>query len=230
MTLVVTVPSRYPCAQGPDDNNNNDNTLQCTKGLEWDEKLSSDLLREWSNIVNQANAASTIEISRFVGNRNNKYQLIAFSDSSKEMYVTVIYIQEIETGRITFLCSKSRIVNKNLKMKSMPSLELLGTQLAVECLFDIFENLTQPVCISPIEITNLKVFSDSVVALSWLNGAINKLQKTQKLSTFVVNRIDQISKFCEKYPIEFSLIAGEDNPADCCTRCFSYKSNEDFLS
>ena len=23
MTLVVTVPSRYPCAQGPDDNNNN---------------------------------------------------------------------------------------------------------------------------------------------------------------------------------------------------------------
>lgn len=45
----------------------------------------------------------------------------------------------------------------------------------------------------------------------------------QKRSTFVLNRLHTIARLCETFPVRFSFVSGTENPADCITRCLSYK-------
>ena len=57
--------------------------LQLRSNLEWDSKLSPELLREWSCIVHQANNSKLFRIERPVGSRDDEYDLIAFTDISR---------------------------------------------------------------------------------------------------------------------------------------------------
>lgn len=197
--------------------------LQCKKDLDWDEQLSPELLREWRAIARQGNSTPKIGVQRFVGGRDGNYKLIAFSDSSKTMYGIVIYIQDLETKKVSFLLAKNRIVNTQLETKSIPSLEVQGLCLATECILDVYEDLAGNSCVQPIKINELEVYTDSLVSLSWLNASLNKLDKMQKRSVFVLNRINHIKKLCEKHPVKFSFVSGTENPSDCITRCLSYK-------
>ena len=45
----------------------------------------------------------------------------------------------------------------------------------------------------------------------------------QKKTTFVMNRLTQISEVCKNVPITFKFVSGEQNPADCVTRALSHK-------
>ena len=197
--------------------------LQCDKSLGWDSKLSHEQIRTWKNIANKINAAPPIKIDRFVGDRNSTYRLIAFTDSSKLMYGAVIFIQDLKTNKVSFLCAKNRIVNKQLEDKSIPSLEFHAISLGCEVLIDMFKDLAGPSCVCPIDIKDLHLYSDSLVSLTWLNSSANKFDKMQKRYVFVMNRLNQINKLCEIHPIEFSFVAGLENPADAVTRCLSYK-------
>ena len=49
------------------------------------------------------------------------------------------------------------------------------------------------------------------------------MDKMQKRTVFVMNRINSIQKLCERFPVKFCFISGKSNPADCVTRCLSYK-------
>ena len=86
-------------------------SLQCMKDLRWDDKLPSNLQREWVNICKQVNTTPLIEIPRFVGPRTGSYKLIAFTDASHVLYGCVVYILHIETGKINFLSAKNRMIN-----------------------------------------------------------------------------------------------------------------------
>jgi hypothetical protein len=77
--------------------------LQCQPSLTWDESLTSHQLGEWKNISRQVNAAPSISVERFVGRRDGTYCLLSFTDASKTMYGTVIYIQDLETRKVSFL-------------------------------------------------------------------------------------------------------------------------------
>ena len=88
---------------------------------------------------------------------------------------------------------------------------------------EVYSELAGPLCIVPIDIVDINVYTDSLVVISWLNSYNVKLDKMSKKSVFVMNRLSHISKICETFPIQFSFTAGLDNPADCVTRCFSYK-------
>ena len=178
--------------------------LQCDQNLGWDKFLSKDLQRQWKNIVKQANSALPVEIPRFVGSRQDSYRLIAFSDSSKQMF-GVVFIQSVSTCNVNFLLAKNRIVGQNMSSKSIPSLELQGITLAVECLIDLYNELAGPDCLKPIDIAELHSFSDSLVVLSWIYSNSIKFDKLQKLSVFVKNRLNTISDLCEKHPIRFSF-------------------------
>ena len=114
--------------------------LQCDSSLKWDSRLSDELLREWKNITNQFNASPNIEINRFMGRRGGKFRLIAFTDSSKEIYGTVVFIQDLDSLKVSFVLAKNRIVNKQLSNKSMPSLEFQGITFGTEVLIDLFRN------------------------------------------------------------------------------------------
>ena len=54
----------------------------------------------------------------------------------------------------------------------------------------------------------------------------------QNKPVFVSNRLQTIARACEKCPITFSFVLGSLNPADCVTRCVSYKQliKTNFLS
>ena len=197
--------------------------LQLDSKLGWDDQLSADLNKEWRNIVKQANSAPVLKVSRCVGSRTDSYRLVAFSDSSKTMFGTVIYIQNTANQKVNFVMAKNRLVNKQLETKSIPSLELQGLALAAESVTDLFKELTSDRNVTPVRVEEVLVYSDSLVALSWLNSYSNKLEKMQKCSVFVLNRLDSITKYCETCPIQFSFVADEENPADCITRCLSFK-------
>ena len=96
----------------------------------------------------------------------------------------VIYLQDIETRKLHFVCAKNRIINSQLKLKSIPSLELNSVTLAVEALIDLYKELSGSSCLIPIHIDRLAVFTDSTCSLHWLNSSAIKLDKRQKHFNF----------------------------------------------
>ncbi|XP_068232415.1 uncharacterized protein [Palaemon carinicauda] len=198
-------------------------SLQCRKEVGWDDRLSGEELREWSNICKQVNGVPEIAVKRFVGRRNDPFQIIAFCDSSKLIYGVVLFIKNLRTKEVSFLLSKNRIIGRQLELKSIPSLEFQSLLLGTETIVDIYKELSGSECVSPINITKLVVFSDSAVALNWLNSRTNRFDKLKKLSIFVMNRLQRIENLCETVPVTFKFCAGMINPADCTTRSLSYK-------
>ena len=196
--------------------------LECDKDLGWDQELNAEVRRQRRNIAKQANAASVTEIPRVFGSREGTYRLLAFSDSSKQMFGVVIYMQNISTGKVSFVFAKNRIVNKQLESKSVPSLELQGITLAIEEIICLYEELSGSSCMMPIKICELIIYSDSFIALSWVHGFSAKLDKMQKYSVFVQNRLHTINELCNKHPIHF-FVSGCENPADCITYSLSFK-------
>jgi hypothetical protein len=197
--------------------------LQRTKDLEWDTKLSLTLQREWSNIVKQANSVPIIEIDRFVGSRDSEYSLVAFTDASLQMYGVVIYIYDIQLSKLTYLLAKSRVVTKSLETKSIPSLEFNAIAFGVQVMIDLYQDLCGQSAVIPLRVVNLKLYTDSMVALHWLNSYSIKFDKMQKMSVFIMNRLTTIDKLCLIKPICFGFTEGYTNPADAISRPFSYK-------
>ena len=196
--------------------------LQCNKKLDWDTQIDKELQHEWKLICRQANSSSILKVSRFVGNRNSSYKLIACVDSSREMYGVVLYILDIETNKINFLLAKNRIVNTKNETKSIPSLELMSIHLGCEVLLDLYKELAGPKCLVPINIESLEICSDSFVALSWIKSYAYTFDKMQKRTIFVLNRLQKIFNFCKEFPINFKFINGCNNPSDYVTRQISY--------
>ena len=198
--------------------------LQCSK-LSWDEVLPQVKQKNWSLICKQVNNLEPKSLNRFVGKRDDEYRLVAFTDASKDLYGTVVYIQNLKTCNVNFLVAKNRVVGSTLQGKSIPSLELNALQLGVETIMDIKKELCDSSKLSSIiNVSDLKVYTDSMVALSWLDGVSNKLSKSSnKLSVFVRNRLFKIQQLCKEFPVTFEFIAGEENPADQTTRAISSK-------
>ena len=197
--------------------------LQCMSGMDWDSKLNNHLLKEWKNISSQVNKADVIPIERYVGDRSSSYRLVAFVDASSVMIAVVIYIQEIGTNKVSFLLSKNKIVGKQLEKKSIPALELTSGSFGVETLLDIYQELSGQKSVSPINIKELVLYSDSTTSLQWIDNHVNKLEKINQKSTYVKNRLESIRQKCALKPIQFRFIAGNENPADIMTRPISYK-------
>ncbi|XP_068247851.1 uncharacterized protein [Palaemon carinicauda] len=169
--------------------------LQCDGSFDWDMKLDDSLLREWKNICRQVNASPEIKIQRFVGRRNSQYRLVAFTDSSKDIYGTTVYIQEIDSLEVSFVLAKNRIVNKALSAKGIPSLEFQSIVLGSEVLIDLYKDLVGPACVSPLDIVELKLYSDSLVSLAWINSHVHKLEKQRPKFLKVCSNMDmQISR------------------------------------
>ena len=196
--------------------------LQCIKDLEWDVKIDGKYMNEWKNIVKQFNNSPVMNVERFIGDRKDSYRLMAFCDASRSIYATVIYIQNINTKKVNFLMAKNRLVNKQLDMKSIPSLELQAITLGVDVLLEVYDGLSGDECLCPINIEELQVYTDSEITLHWLNSYHNKLDKMQKLSVFCKNRLESIYRQCLKQPITFYHVSTRENPADCMSRAVSY--------
>ena len=212
--------------------------VQTDKTLGWDTALSNEDTKEWRNIVHQANAAPEIPIQRFVGRRDDTYALVAFTDASKQLYGVVVYILNLKTNKLSFLLAKSKVINKQLEGKSIPSLEFTAITFGTETLVGLYKDLCGEEVVMPLKIAELRLFTDSMVCIHWLNSYANKFDKWQKLNVFILNRMKTIDKYCAIKPITFSFTEGRTNPADAISRPMSfrklqqtcYHSGPDFLT
>ena len=142
--------------------------LQCTKSINWDSVLEDKLLHEWKLIVRQVNSSQPLEISRSVGLKNSKYDIICCVDASKDIYGCVVYFKEIEVDNLNLIITKNRIVSKKLEKKSIWTLELLSIELGVELIINLYEELGGQNCLIPVNFNEIYLYSDSAVALSWI--------------------------------------------------------------
>ena len=183
--------------------------MQSDKNLEWDTKLNPSLMKEWTNICKLANASKPIEMDRFVGNQDSSYSLVAFTDSSHNIYGTVIYIIDNETGKVSYLLAKNRLLGSSMKNKTIPSLKLQAICFGAEVLIDIFNELSGKKAVLPIKITKLSLYTDSMVSLNRIESYVYKFDKMQKQSVFVLNRLRRLNELCEIHPIHFILLGGK---------------------
>ena len=129
--------------------------LQLDTALGWDTRIPQDKLQNWSNICKQANKNPPIEIPRSVVSRDDFYDLIACTDTSKSMYGVVLYIKNLNTSVMYFLAAKNHIVNKQLESKTIPSLEFHAISLGVEVIQEYHEELAGTKILTPIKIQSL---------------------------------------------------------------------------
>lgn len=152
--------------------------LQNDKKLAWDDVLGKDRLKAWKNIVTQINKGSELKIDRHVGDYSGEFSLICFTDCSKDIYGCVLYIRENSSGKMSFLLAKNRLINKNLKAKSIPVLELIAISFGVEQMINMRNELTAAVY--PVNLTELFIFTDSMISLHWLSSKALKFTKIEK--------------------------------------------------
>ena len=199
-------------------------TLLTNRDLTWDSRLSESLQHEWIKIVKQANACPVIGFPRFVGNHDATYSLVAFTDASKDAYGVVIYLKDLDTGKVSYLTAKNRLVNTATSKKSMPSLEFQGVSFGLETLFETYQSLCGETVVKPITIASSYLFTDSTTCLHWIENYSIYFDKMRSISVFVKNRLRIIDEICNKMPVTFYHIAGEMNPSDFVTRPLGYKA------
>ena len=97
--------------------------------------------------------------------------------------------------------------------------------------FDIYKGINESNCLKPVKINKSFVYTHSLCALHWINSAVRKFEKLNKLSVFVTNKLS-IQNTCKVFPVTFGFISGKENPADMVTRCVSHKqiSNSNYFS
>ena len=108
-TILQTIASQYDVFSfaGPSINRARlfMHCLQCNKSLGWHTRLDAGSCREWSNISRQA--TPTIQVYRFVGNREDMYRLLSFCDASKNIYAAVLYIKNCAPIRLALYRQKT---------------------------------------------------------------------------------------------------------------------------
>ena len=195
--------------------------LQSDKTLKWDDSLDAVRLREWRNIARQFNEYEPLEIPRFIGRRDDKYRMILFSDASRNFLSMVVYLKN-ESGDVSFISAHNKIVDKTLKSRTMPVLEFLALEFAVQKGVDIYSSLSS--CIVPLKIVEIMLFSDSSIALNWLCNAEYLKNKSQTRSSYLNNHIDKVVELCKTvHEIKFAHVGGKENSADFASRMVSPK-------
>ena len=116
--------------------------------------------------------------------------------------------------------SKNRSV-PHADHKTNPVLELQALSFGVETAANLKRELMDAFC--PIEITDVKIATDSTIALNWLAAKATKFLKVEKKGIVINNILEKITLLTKNCPMQFSHIEGIANPADCVTRGTSAK-------
>ena len=182
----------------------------CQLSLDWDQKLSKDLLDQWRKFCINFNNISDLSFNRKSFNTDSPVKLFLFSDASKEAFGCTIYAVQGESSRLIF----SKVKVSPLKERTLPSLELLASQLALKCFRSIFEDGL----FSEVKIDSIILFVDSQIVLTWLLTG-----KAPKRNTFVNNRLREISSLLDVIKIKFAQVSfayvpSLQNQADMLTK------------
>ena len=178
-------------------------------GLNWDDKLTPYLLKEWSEFREDLNNIKLINIPRWLSmKRDNPVELHVFADASQMAYAAVVYIKTIDDASNTYVnivTAKTKVAPIEKEI-SIPRMELCAALLASKLIFEVAQILNIPK-------DKLFAWSDSRVVLAWLKG------EPCRWTTFVSNRVSEILTILDSS--QWNHITTDNNPADCASRGIS---------
>ncbi|KAK6031838.1 Pao retrotransposon peptidase, partial [Ostertagia ostertagi] len=180
----------------------------------WDEPLPETNNNTWKTICEQADGF-TVHLPRTIVNNYTgvRYELHSFVDASARAYATVVYLRSTNNkGYITssILMARQRLAPINAKTMTIPRLELLALLIGVRLTNFLVRELK-------INIETIRIYSDSQVALHWV-------QSQTKNGPFVDNRCKEIRQKIQSWSQEHTILSylhyipSDNNPADCATK------------
>ena len=176
---------------------------KCWKmNVDWDVKVPTVIEEEWDKWVSGMVILSDISIKRCVNlsvGSGNTYELIIFTDASKDAYAAAAYLKVSTLNHVecNLIFSKSRLCP--VKEVSIPRLELLGVLIGCRISKFIVKEIGVKV--------NQLLFTDSVCVIEWYKSK-------KKLKRFVQDKIDEIRLFEGR----IGYVKSNDNPADLASR------------
>lgn len=176
-------------------------------GVQWDENVSSNFIKDWMKFKGELNEMSTLSIPRYISGLNNVNQVHGFCDASEDAYSAGVYVKN--SNGMYLLTAKTR-VTPNKKQLTIPKLELCAATLLAKLMKKIVTtmNLT----------CEIFLWSDSTIVIAWLN------ENPKKWKVFVSARVAKIKKIEKQISeknnckITWFHISGKVNPADCASR------------
>ena len=184
--------------------------------LKWDQRLPQDLMKLYINLCNMYDmCADKFIVDRQTINSETPANIVCFVDASKMAFGFVGYA--IQNNKTNLLFSKSKLAP--MPPKSLPTLELLSSFLALKCITNIIKEPN----FSQVNINKITIFSDSQVSLAWLLKG-----SAPRKNVFVNNRLKDIRSLQEELAainisVDFKFTTGGDNIADIITRTTSTK-------
>lgn len=181
-----------------------------SEGLNWDDTPSQKLMSEWLQFSDSLAIMEPIHISRNIPNTDSALavQLIGFADaSSTTAYGCCIYLRVVElTGKakLYLLCSRSRI-NPSAKPLTIPRLELNACLMLAQLMAKVKDTISKKITVN-----DVYLFSDSQIALAWLNT------EPTKLKAYVSNRVKMVQSLTSRW--HWLYVSTQNNPADIISR------------
>lgn len=170
----------------------------------WDENLTISIAKKWEKMRSQLHLLSDLRIPRWLkSEKNDRIELIGFSDASLKAYAAVIYMRVWKNGvpNISLVTSKTRVA-PIIKL-TLPKLELSAALLLARLMATVKRALN-------VQIDKTFYFSDSEVTLAWIRGESNRWK------IFVANRVKEICQLSDKN--DWRYVPSKENSADCASR------------
>ena len=189
-------------------------TLQCKilfqmtweHEIGWDDDVGATITDPFKAWMIGLHHLSELRIPRFVANfAIEKIQLHLFCDASEKAYGAAIYARSLGTSQTksTLLCSKSRLAPR--ETLSIPRLVRCSMVLGAQMIQTVQTTVNQNGFT-----TEIYAWSDSTVALAWINST------PSRFSTFIANRVAKVQQIIQ--PEKWRYVPTEENPADHTTR------------
>ncbi|XP_076660452.1 uncharacterized protein LOC143363803 [Halictus rubicundus] len=174
--------------------------------LEWDERLPPDTAAAWNTLREDMDELACIRIPRWLGVDDTAAtrQLHAFVDASEKAYAAAVYVRIEDShgvARAHLVAAKTKVAP--LKTVSLPRLELCAATLGARLLVHIRQEIQVP-------IDAVHLWSDSTVALAWLQG------EPTRWRTYIANRVSEVQTALPDGHLHH--VGTKDNPADCASR------------
>lgn len=170
----------------------------------WDEEVNSEINNLFTCFIEDFRNVVNVNVKRCITDCREGI-LHIFSDASTQSYGSVAYFCSQDDCK--FVIAKCKIAPINAR--TLPELELCAINYSVKLANFIKD------CYKSVNIQNCFIWSDSSIALQWLNS--NKLKKQ-----FVKNKVNEIRRLSDN--LKFQYVNGSDNPADLLTRGISARS------
>ena len=142
----------------------------CGVKVGWDESLTGDLLKQWMHLLAMLKEAKIITVPRLLYPSATcsiqSARLIGFCDASSKAYAAIVYLR-VKTKEhhvdVKFVAAKTRVAP--VGGMTIPRLELLSVLLLLKLMDNVHTALEHE-----IQLGNPMCFSDSKVALFWIQG------------------------------------------------------------